>query len=148
MRRLFRYLVDDQKPKRLSPKEIRNTLPKGWEAFETLEGRVISWNIGEYTSWTHLDPSIPRDQYDRVDLVEHEHEQQFRSRYEALSYTWGSAEHLGIALVEGAEELLSSDDDNPEEEEAIRHLRYEDESRVMWIDALCINQDDSVERGQ
>ena len=31
---------------------------------------------------------------------------------------------------------------------ALRHLRYERLPRVMWIDAICINQDDVDERGQ
>ncbi|KAH8666704.1 heterokaryon incompatibility protein-domain-containing protein [Xylariales sp. PMI_506] len=31
---------------------------------------------------------------------------------------------------------------------AIRYLRYADESRTMWIDSICINQDDEKERGK
>lgn len=31
---------------------------------------------------------------------------------------------------------------------ALRRLRYEDTTRVLWIDAICINQDDLIERSQ
>jgi hypothetical protein len=30
---------------------------------------------------------------------------------------------------------------------ALWHLRSETETKVLWIDALCINQEDVVERG-
>jgi len=29
---------------------------------------------------------------------------------------------------------------------ALEHLRYRDDARVLWIDAICINQDDSAEK--
>lgn len=29
---------------------------------------------------------------------------------------------------------------------ALRHLRYQDKERVLWVDAICINQNDNIER--
>ena len=29
---------------------------------------------------------------------------------------------------------------------ALRYLRYKSQSRVLWIDAICVNQDDLKER--
>ena len=65
--------------------------------------------------------------------------------YEALSYTWGDASQTRPIEVDGktfhaAETLVS----------ALRQLRYKKEGkvRVLWIDALCINQNDNGEKGQ
>ncbi|KAF2825715.1 hypothetical protein CC86DRAFT_263096, partial [Ophiobolus disseminans] len=30
----------------------------------------------------------------------------------------------------------------------LRHLRLSDCARVLWVDAMCIHQNDSLERGQ
>jgi hypothetical protein len=58
--------------------------------------------------------------------------------FEVLSYVWGSAEHvvdifvgpsgnhtLGVTLAE-----------------ALPYLRFKDRPRVLWIDAISVNQDD------
>jgi hypothetical protein len=62
-------------------------------------------------------------------------------RYEALSYTWGSDKQFKAILIDGyvahVRENLAS---------ALHHLRREDEDRVLWIDALRINQSDISER--
>jgi hypothetical protein len=61
--------------------------------------------------------------------------------YEALSYMWGPANPLHSILIDGA---------NFEVREnlwlALQHLRLESESRVLWIDAICINQGNIHER--
>jgi hypothetical protein len=58
-----------------------------------------------------------------------------KPEYEALSYMWGPANPLHSILIDGA---------NFEVREnlwlALQHLRLESESRVLWIDAICINQ--------
>ncbi|KAF2760786.1 HET-domain-containing protein [Pseudovirgaria hyperparasitica] len=87
-------------------------------------------------------------------------------KYEALSYAWGSPEktetiylrnktcfdydvhHPGYGKpgccvpatpydILGVTSNLGS---------ALRHLRYIDAPRVMWIDAICINQEDNLEK--
>ncbi|KAH6512285.1 hypothetical protein HBI81_231520 [Parastagonospora nodorum] len=60
--------------------------------------------------------------------------------FEALSYTWGSPEAERTIEVEGHEVSVT---DNLYS--ALQHLRQGRE-RIMWIDALCINQDDLNER--
>ena len=62
-------------------------------------------------------------------------------KYEALSYMWGPKGEFKSISVEAntcfvMENLWS----------ALSHLRLKDEVRVLWIDAICINQDDVVER--
>ncbi|KAH7072583.1 heterokaryon incompatibility protein-domain-containing protein [Paraphoma chrysanthemicola] len=61
--------------------------------------------------------------------------------YEALSYVWGDVANTrslkcNESLVTVTECLHS----------ALHHLRQPENARVMWIDAICINQDDLEER--
>jgi hypothetical protein len=62
-------------------------------------------------------------------------------RYDALSYEWGEPATEQIMLdgmpIEVRENLFA----------ALWHLRSESKTMVLWIDAVCINQEDVVERG-
>ncbi|POS75049.1 hypothetical protein DHEL01_v206554 [Diaporthe helianthi] len=63
-----------------------------------------------------------------------------RGNYEALSYTWGDLNakttiFLDDRPVKVTENLASS----------LQHLRMPHEGRLLWIDALCINQADGPE---
>ncbi|KXX75522.1 Heterokaryon incompatibility protein 6, OR allele [Madurella mycetomatis] len=61
--------------------------------------------------------------------------------YEALSYTWGSKSFpLHMRLNNGVLEITRNLG------EALRHLRSPTKSRILWIDAVCINQNDLAER--
>ncbi|KAF7886448.1 hypothetical protein EAF00_010551 [Botryotinia globosa] len=61
--------------------------------------------------------------------------------YEALSYVWGTlAGHVPIQVCGESFKATSN------LELALRHLRYRDRSRVLWVDAVCINQLDIPER--
>jgi hypothetical protein len=64
------------------------------------------------------------------------------TEYEALSYVWGTGTSPHEAIVNGKALPIGVNLDC-----ALRHLRYESQERVMWIDALCINQSDVTERG-
>jgi hypothetical protein len=63
--------------------------------------------------------------------------------YEALSYVWGNLNNRSPIQVSGATfevtENLKS---------ALLHLRLDGSTRVLWIDAICINQLDLDELGQ
>jgi hypothetical protein len=62
-----------------------------------------------------------------------EHED--RISFEALSYVWG--ERVGTRPIFcGDKSILVT----PNCEAALRHLREELKSRLLWIDAICINQ--------
>jgi hypothetical protein len=64
-----------------------------------------------------------------------------RPKYEALSYMWGPETH---------EKTMIINSDNREIREnlwaALSHLRYTNRSRILWVDAICINQADTTER--
>ena len=70
--------------------------------------------------------------------------------YEALSYVWGSKKkpvHVQVAKRNGAKDRgylgvtrnLGL---------ALQYLRYKKLLRTLWVDTICINQDDLRERGQ
>ena len=61
--------------------------------------------------------------------------------YEALSYCWGSSE-----LVESMKVNSTTLRITDSLQAALLHLRRHDRDRVLWIDAVCINQTDHVER--
>ena len=66
--------------------------------------------------------------------------------YEALSYTWGSATDLDYVYVqENEREKALAITQNLAE--ALWYLRYEDRPRVLWIDAICVDQNNTAERG-
>lgn len=61
--------------------------------------------------------------------------------YEALSYAWGSAKSMtSIRIGEDSLAVTKS------LANALRHLRYSEDSRALWIDAICINQQNLTER--
>ncbi|KAI9706846.1 MAG: hypothetical protein M1820_004625 [Bogoriella megaspora] len=70
--------------------------------------------------------------------------------FEALSYVWGSSEESKGLQVhdeahgpEGARLFVTQN-----LVECLRYLRDEAKERVLWIDAISINQQDNIERGQ
>lgn len=63
--------------------------------------------------------------------------------YEAVSYAWGPP-HFSDAITCN-ETLLTI---TPRLANALKHLRYHDKVRYLWIDALCINQRNISEKNQ
>ena len=61
--------------------------------------------------------------------------------YEALSYTWGSSGKISQILVNDQVMLVT-----PNLYSALQHIRSEDQDRVLWVDAICINQESNDER--
>lgn len=64
-----------------------------------------------------------------------------KPHYETVSYCWGDASIRGnIILNDHLFDLPAST------ENTLRRMRYDDTDRVLWIDAICINQTDIDER--
>lgn len=63
--------------------------------------------------------------------------------YEALSYVWGPPTPTDRALCDGKVLHITRNLAT-----AARRLRLPDRSRTLWIDQICINQDDPDERAQ
>ncbi|KAK0099880.1 hypothetical protein ONS96_007829 [Cadophora gregata f. sp. sojae] len=148
-------------------KDAQASLPKDWEACETFEGRILYIQKDAAgtasTSWQHPNTKFIQT----INTVENPRGEEVPGQgtaYEALSYIWGVEDDPLEVLIDLASK--NSDDDvveilvvvstNPLHYArlllsqnlagSLRHLRYKDKKRVLWIDAICINQADVVER--
>jgi hypothetical protein len=66
-----------------------------------------------------------------------------KPKYEALSYTWGDETTKEKISINGKEfEVGQTLFD------ALKHIRYTHSDRVLWIDAICINQANVPEKNQ
>ena len=64
-----------------------------------------------------------------------------KPQFETISYVWGDARtRATVQLGSKVMDVPASSD------RVLRRLRYPYETRTLWIDALCINQDDDVEK--
>ncbi|KAL1861685.1 hypothetical protein VTK73DRAFT_6970 [Phialemonium thermophilum] len=108
-------------------------------------------------SWAHPDPDFD---HSRIPYPPTLPPPGFSPEYEALSYVWGSPDSPEIALVRNVATMANG---RPETialtgksflplfitrnlAGALRHLRRSDKARTLWIDAICINQEDKGER--
>jgi len=64
-----------------------------------------------------------------------------RPKYEALSYVWGDPVFGHEIDIQGRRHFITEHLDY-----ALRYVRQGDTKRVIWVDALCINQKDTLER--
>jgi hypothetical protein len=62
-------------------------------------------------------------------------------QYEALSYVWGNTANKRPILVNCKTIFVTIN-----LEEALRYLRRSDQTATIWVDAVCINQDDQREK--
>ncbi|KAI6871943.1 hypothetical protein KC338_g2355 [Hortaea werneckii] len=64
-----------------------------------------------------------------------------KPNYETISYAWGTSKERKTIVVDdfSLEVPVSA-------ERAIRRMRLRDQSRVLWIDAICVNQADTNEK--
>ena len=63
--------------------------------------------------------------------------------YEALSYAWG--QHIFPELLHTHKGILKITENLAL---ALRSLRFKDRVRYLWVDAVCINQNDSTEKSR
>lgn len=61
--------------------------------------------------------------------------------YEAISYVWGKSPWTSCIMINGRDFIIST-----VLHQLLIHLRRESTPRILWIDALCVNQFDLAER--
>src|ERR1700712_3541755 len=67
----------------------------------------------------------------------------FKPVYEALSYCWGKSKDLHHIILDGLDFTITANLDV-----AIRRVRFPNRPRILWIDAICINQSDDNEKSE
>ncbi|KAF4342400.1 heterokaryon incompatibility [Fusarium beomiforme] len=146
--------VFQARSRRLCRKQLQQTIPTEWKVVETLEGRFVfiheldeilsqdsNEGGGNVQTWVHPDPTIDAALYEPPPL------NPAQPAFEALSYVWGRQKSPVKAIVEGTTgESLGSIKLGKNLATALAHLRYKDKTRVLWVDAICINQQDDAER--
>ena len=152
---LFNFPEDESHlPTAITP-EHENNLPLSWEVSKTIEGRIIYNYVNpetgeERSSWDHPASEV----YVSKDRVQQSVVDDFKTDYEALSYTWGTSQNPrtgyvenDLAVVRDIAESCTTLELRENLACALKHLRYTDKPRRLWIDAICINQKDIKERG-
>ncbi|KAK3936428.1 heterokaryon incompatibility protein-domain-containing protein [Diplogelasinospora grovesii] len=115
--------------------------PLRWPIYEPLQANGIRL--------LHLQPTVGEDDPILITLSEYPLED--APPYEALSYTWGDAKHVGEIIVSaaGANYPLCVTNNCIS---ALRRLRPlllgnpDPQERTLWVDAICVNQMDIEER--
>lgn len=89
-----------------------------------------------------LFPSSNEDDEIVCTLKEHDFDETI-PKFTALSYTWGSPKNPKSIRLNGYRATIRSS-----LHAALTHIRHAEIEKVLWIDALCINQQDVKERNQ
>jgi hypothetical protein len=65
--------------------------------------------------------------------------------YEALSYVWGERDFSATLRLQDGVKMMKI---TPNLAEALRRLRHTDQPRTLWVDQICMNQNDDQEKAQ
>jgi hypothetical protein len=114
----------------ISRDALDNTILENALYMDLSVGRVI--RLIELLPGSATDPVVTRMSI---------HELEFSQDYEAISYVWGDASKRKLIKCNGATLSITAS-----LEATFRRLRYRDRSRIVWADAMCINQGNIRER--
>ena len=78
-----------------------------------------------------------------VEATAHSHTEKPDPEFDALSYCWGDDATTESILIGGTSLNITAN-----LYDALQHLRSEDVSQNLWVDQVCINQKDIIERDQ
>ena len=85
---------------------------------------------------------VPGTGYEPVQCTIQEHPLETAPEFDALSYYWGSPDPPSYISVSGYRLKTTRN-----LKSALAFLRFSDQPRLMWVDAVCINQGDNTEKG-
>ncbi|KAF5580683.1 heterokaryon incompatibility (het-6OR allele) [Fusarium pseudocircinatum] len=94
--------------------------------------------------WFRLLSILPsHDETSDISCELRHHELSACPQYEAISYTWGNEDATKRLLVNGTVFEV-----RPNLYAALRAFRQAHETKLIWVDAVCINQQDQEERNR
>ena len=79
---------------------------------------------------------------DNIDCTLRQTELENAPKYEAISYAWGDPANKVNVLCDGKIIMITQN-----LKDALLRLKLKDRSRIVWADAICIDQNDDVEKG-
>lgn len=90
-----------------------------------------------------LHPSLRKDATLKCHLTDRSIDE-CKGKYEAISYVWGTDEpQIYVLCGQGYQYILVT----PNLATVLYRLRQRTTTRVLWTDAICINQKDDLEKG-
>ena len=133
-------MVDDTSNTRL-PLRVRDEHPRPYQYLPLLESiepssaeiRLLTLLPGTYADDIHI-------KLHRTTLPNPE------PGYEALSYVWGAEDNPSSVVIYGHK--LEQLQIRQNLDRALRSLRYKEHTRTLWVDYICINQNDLNERNR
>lgn len=141
---LHRSLLDLRRPKHpaLDLQQAMSNSP-GWKAYESLDHRILLEDEQDATKW------YSERQADMVELGPQK--SRFgETTFEALSYVCEESKNQMIAYVLPETTAATGQRTvaiRSNLDQALRHLRDERSTRLLWVDQICINQGDNTEKG-
>jgi len=79
---------------------------------------------------------------DSIDCTLRQIEFENAPKYETISYAWGDPANKIDVLCDGKIIAITQNLND-----ALLRFKLRDRSRILWADAICINQNDDVEKG-
>jgi hypothetical protein len=142
-------LIDEGNPKPAPPTAKELERAATWAKFlaPASDGAKADYAYQPLSSMstlsTRLVKLLPAEDLDDIQLVIECVELDNCASYEALSYCWGDSSVKTTVRCDGGSLHVTKN-----LKSALLYLRNSTEERLLWIDAVCINQEDLQERSQ
>ncbi|POS79977.1 hypothetical protein DHEL01_v201619 [Diaporthe helianthi] len=143
-------LIDSESPCKPFPTQnldnVNEPLPTGRQAYDNTSQSIIG-SDKKLQSSTCEHPAASGSLSSQENIVNPAPDGSANiPHYEALSYVWGSTENRQTIHVQESEGEHRKFLVTENLAQALRHLRSTIAKRTLWIDAICINQEDMEER--